>query len=189
MCPSPPPQSHHSSLLPNHIRIYPIPCETKNSRTKHLQMKPRNLNRYRQWVVIKEHVASSSYPIEVPRIVGVAEDEIQSVNKTLNLNPDIRGWGLPSSAQVCAHTHTHTHTHTYTHTHSLPRPLTPSLTLNQYADICGSGLPSSAPVPTLLKTKPPHLPTPLKTKPPHVPTPLRTKPPNSESKSRCSWVV
>ena len=83
--------------------------------------------------------------------VGVEEREIAQVNTTLNLNADLRGWGLPSSAQyllklgisastlrkkqmvsqskssrvtggVGASTHAHDK-HTRAHTHALTRAL------------------------------------------------------------------
>ena len=83
--------------------------------------------------------------------VGVEEREIAQVNTTLNLNADLRGWGLPSSAQyllklgisastlrkkqmvsqskssrvtggVATSTHAHDK-HTRAHTHALTRAL------------------------------------------------------------------
>ena len=83
--------------------------------------------------------------------VGVEEREIAQVNTTLNLNADLRGWGLPSSAQyllklgisastlrkkqmvsqskssrvtggVATSTHAHDK-HTRAHTHTLTRRL------------------------------------------------------------------
>ncbi|EKX43161.1 hypothetical protein GUITHDRAFT_110888 [Guillardia theta CCMP2712] len=58
------------------------------------------IRRYRKWELISE-TSSIKYERDVveTKLIGVALEEVQAVNKTLNVNLDLRGWGLPSSTQ------------------------------------------------------------------------------------------
>ncbi len=72
------------------------------------------IRRYRQWVVISDYEAASTSGVQERRLVGVSLDDMIQVNKTLHLNGELRGWGLPSSAQYLLKLGPHSRMSTYT---------------------------------------------------------------------------
>jgi hypothetical protein len=55
------------------------------------------IRRRRRWELLNELRPTSDTQFEQPFVVGVRRGEIEHANKTLKLNPDMRGWGMPSS--------------------------------------------------------------------------------------------
>ena len=55
------------------------------------------IRRQRRWELISEERPASEVLHRQEIVVGVPLVQIEHVNKTLHMNPDIRGWGMPSS--------------------------------------------------------------------------------------------
>jgi hypothetical protein len=55
------------------------------------------IRRSRRWELISELRPTSDLEFKLNILVGVPLVQIEHVNKTLNMSPDIRGWGMPSS--------------------------------------------------------------------------------------------
>ena len=55
------------------------------------------IRRSRRWELISELRPTSDLEFKLNIFVGVPLVQIEHVNKTLNMSPNIRGWGMPSS--------------------------------------------------------------------------------------------
>jgi len=58
------------------------------------------LKRSRQWLLIDSFWAARDVTKRVVKTVGVAPEQIEAVNATINIRPDSRSWGFPASVQT-----------------------------------------------------------------------------------------